>query len=130
MGAPTTLVDTNERALGTVGNPIYTAGSAAAPEVATIIGNQVTYTDRSGTVTTGGTAQVLMALNASRRGFLVQNNSTGTLTINSVGTATTTAGIVIAPGQLYEAQETGVPTTAISILGATTGQRFDAREWN
>lgn len=96
----------------------------------TIRGNQVTYTDRSGTVTLGGTAQTLAASNASRRGFTIQNNSTANLTVNSLGTATTTAGIIIAPGQLYEWPETGIPTTAISILGATTGQRFDAREWN
>lgn len=106
---------------GSATSPIYTApGTAASTAV---------YTDRSGTVTTGATAQQLMAANSSRRGFFVQNNSTGILTISSVGTASTTAGLVLQPGQLYEAPSTGVPLTAISILGATTGQRFDAREW-
>jgi len=105
------------------------AGTAADPVISAIEGNQVTLTDRSGTVTAGGTAQQLMAANSSRRGFSVQNNSNGALTISSVGTASTTAGMILQPGQLYEAPITGVPTTAISILGATTGQRFDAREW-
>lgn len=104
-------------------------GTAADPEFVAQVGNQVTYTDRSGTITTGGTAQTLMAANSSRRGFFIQNNSNGTLTISSVGTASTTAGLVLLPGQLYEAPTSGVPLTAISILGATTGQRFDAREW-
>lgn len=129
MGAPTTLVDTNEVALGTAGNPLVTTDASTPGGATPITGNQVTYTDRSGTVTTGATAQVLMAANSARRGFFVQNNSTGNLTISSVGTASTTAGLVLAPGQLYEAPATGVPLTAISILGATTGQRFDAREW-
>lgn len=115
-------------------------GSTEAAKVATevvvvdgisgqpVVGTAV-YTDKSGTVTQGGTAQTLMAANSSRRGFSVQNNSTGNLTISSVGTASTTAGFIIAPGQMYEAPAGGVPRTAISILGATTGQRFDAREW-
>ena len=105
------------------------AGSAADPVIVAVEGNQVTLADRSGTVTAGGTAQTLMAANTARRGFSVQNNSNGALTISSVGTASTTAGMILQPGQLYEAPITGVPLTAISILGATTGQRFDAREW-
>lgn len=89
----------------------------------------VAYVDRSGTVTAGGAAQTLMAANAARRGMLVQNNSSGPLTISSVGAASTSAGLILQPGQLYEAPLGGVPTAALSILGATTGQRFDAREW-
>jgi len=129
MGAPTTLVDKNDLIIGTAGNPLFVSGGTTPGGAIPTTGNQVTYTDRSGTVTTGGTAQVLMAANAARRGFFVQNNSTGNLTINGLGTATTTAGMILAPGQLYEAPATGVPLTAISILGATTGQRFDAREY-
>lgn len=89
----------------------------------------VIYTDRSGVVAAGATAQTLMAANAARRGFCVQNNSTGNLTISSVGVASASAGLILRPGQLYEAPLGGVPTAAISILGAITGQRFDAREW-
>lgn len=89
----------------------------------------VAYVDRSGAVATGGTAQTLMPANSARRGFLVQNNSAGPLTISSVGTASAAAGLILQPGQLYEAPLAGVPTAAISLYGATTGQRFDAREW-
>jgi len=92
-------------------------------------GRGVTYTDRSSTITAGGTAQPLMAANAARKGFSVQNNSTENLTISATGTASANSGIVIPPGALYEAPVNGIPTTAISIFGATTGSRFDAREW-
>jgi hypothetical protein len=91
--------------------------------------DQASYDDRSGAIAAGGTAQTLMAANSRRRGFFVQNNSTAALAISSVGAAGAAAGIVLQPGQLYEAPASGVPTTAISIHGATTGQRFDAREW-
>jgi hypothetical protein len=95
-----------------------------------ITGSQATYTDKSGTVTSGGAAQVLMAANTARRGFLIQNNSTADLWISSVGTAAATQPSLWLPaGSYYEPPETGVPTTAVSIFGATTGQTFTAREW-
>ena len=91
--------------------------------------SQATYADRSGTITSGGAAQTLMPANSRRRGFMIQNNSAGALTINPTGEASAGAGMVLQPGQLYEPPPFGVPTGAISIHGATTGQRFDAREW-
>ncbi len=104
-------------------NPV--TGEALAPLNAA----PVAYADRSGVVAAGGTAQTLMAANAARRGFCVQNNSNAALTISSVGAASTSAGLILQPGQLYEPPAGGAPTAAISILGAATGQRFDAREW-
>lgn len=87
-------------------------------------------TSRSGTIATGATAQSLMAVNSARRGFWVQNLSAGDLWISDVGTAAATQpSINIPPGALYEAPRDAVPTTAISIYGATTGQAFSAREW-
>jgi len=90
----------------------------------------VTYTDRSGTITVGGTAQQLAAANASRKGYFVQNNSAGDLWINSVATAVLSQpSLKIVAGALYESPANGVPVTAISIIGATTGQTFSAREF-
>ena len=90
-------------------------------------------TDGSSTITTGGTAQTLFAAAAERRGYTVQNLSSGNLYINDVGgTAVTTAAgssFTLAPGALYESPDGGRPTQAISIIGATTGQAFAAREW-
>lgn len=90
-------------------------------------------TDGSGTITTGGTAQTLFAAAAERRGYSVQNLSSGNLYINDVGgTAVTTAtgaSFTLTPGSMYESPQQGRPTQAISIIGATTSQAFAAREW-
>ena len=85
-------------------------------------------TDRSGTITTGATAQPLMAANGSRKGYLVYNSGAGDLWISDVGTAAATQpSIKIVAGAYYVADI--VSTGAISIFGATTGQAFSAREW-
>lgn len=89
-----------------------------------------TYTDRSGTITTGGTAQQLAASNAARRGFWIQNNSSGDLWINTLATAVQLQpSLKIVSGALYEVPYGGCPTGAISIIGATTAQAFSAVEW-
>lgn len=86
--------------------------------------------DRSGAITTGGTAQALMAANAQRVGFWVQNQSAGDLYINELGAATLLPpSIKIAAGAYYESSARGTPSSAISIVGATTAQAFSAREW-
>lgn len=102
--------------------PVVTVGASA--------GSQVTLTDRSGTITSGGTAQTLMASNAARKGFYIQNTSSGDLWISSVGTAAVAGSSMrVIAGSLYECPSYAVPTTAISIYGATTGQSFAAREF-
>jgi hypothetical protein len=87
-------------------------------------------TDRSGTITSGGTQQTLMASNASRKGYLLQNNSTGDLWINSTAAAVVgQPSIKLGPGDYYESPYSGTPVGAVSIIGATTGQAFSSREW-
>lgn len=110
---------------GTVEDPIVPVVG-----VNSAAGNQATFTDRSWTITTGGVAQQLMASNASRTGFYVQNTSDDDLWISDVGTASAGgASILIPSGMIYESMAHAVPTTAISIYGATTGQSFAAREF-
>ena len=95
-----------------------------------VSGMPVACTSRSGTVTSGGAAQALMAANSDRHGFWVQNVSTDDLWISDVGTAAAAQpSLKIPAGALYEAPIGGVPNTAISIFGATTAQAFAAREW-
>lgn len=83
--------------------------------------------NRSGTITTGGTAQTLAAAYVERAGMTVQNISSGilTLTEDGVTTASTTVGYRLNPG------DTATINTQklISIWGATTGQAFQATEW-
>lgn len=90
----------------------------------------VTPRDRSGTVTTGGTAQVLMTANPARRGFWIQNLSAGDLWISDLGTAVAQQpSMRLAAGFIYESPATGCSSSAISIRGETTAQAFSAREW-
>lgn len=95
-----------------------------------IAGNPWFLTDRSGTIATGGVAQTLMAANSQRRGYWVQNVSSGDLWISAVGTAAASQpALLIPPRALYEVCDGTTPNTALSIFGATTGQAFTAREW-
>lgn len=95
-----------------------------------ISGNGTTLTNRSGTITTGGTAQSLFPANLVRQGGLIQNLSASDLWVNDLGAAAATQpSIRVPPGALYEWPLHAVPVTAVSIFGATTGQAFSAREW-
>lgn len=90
-----------------------------------------TLTSRSGTIATGGTAQTLMAANPARKGWFVQNVSTGDLWVNRFG-GTASAGqpsILIKAGRLYETPAGGSGGNALSIFGATAGQAFTCGEW-
>ena len=91
---------------------------------------QYTHTDRSGTITLGGTQQTLMAANSQRRGCVVQNLSTGDLWISELTTAVASQPSIKVPaGAEYTCSVNGIPTGALSIIGATTSQAFAAREW-
>ncbi len=89
-----------------------------------------TLVSASGTITTGGTAQQIAGSNAACRGFLIQNNSSGDLWFSTLATAVQSQPSIRLPaGYFYESPLGGVGTGAISIIGATTGQAFTAREW-
>jgi hypothetical protein len=99
----------------------------------TTTASAATYTNRSSTIATGGTAQAFAAANTSRRGYRVQNLSGTNLYINDKGaTAVATqtgASFTLIPGAMYESSGSGVSTAAISIIGATTSQAFEGAEW-
>lgn len=95
-----------------------TGGEAAVP------------VNRSGTITTGGSAQQLAAANTARKGLGVQNQSSGSLWIYELGTATLAQpSWEIKAGETLVLDNGSASTAAISIIGATTGQAFAAREW-
>jgi hypothetical protein len=86
--------------------------------------------DHSGSITSGGAAQVLMRANDNRQGYWLQNTSSGDLWISDVGTAAAASPSIQVPaGSLYESTFGGCPTTTLSIFGATGGQTFGCREW-
>lgn len=85
-------------------------------------------TDRSSTITAGGTAQVLAAANTARRGLEGQNISSADLWVNEVGgtaAADTVGSNVVGAGATFSIRT----RNAISIVGATTGQKFTAVEF-
>ena len=89
----------------------------------------LTYADRSGTITAGGTAQVAMPAWSGRHGCVIQNQSAGSLWVSE--TAAAIAGppsIVIPAGQQFLCMSPA-SGQAYSIIGATTAQAFAAREW-
>lgn len=89
-----------------------------------------TPTSRSGTVTAGGAAQVLMPANPSRRGFTFQNQSTGDLYINELGVAAADqTSLKVPAGGYFTPPPQQSSTGAVSVFGAVTGQAFFAREF-
>ena len=84
--------------------------------------------DRSSTITAGGTAQVLLAANANRKGIEFFNNSVGSIWLNVVGTAVAGGGSIEVRSGGYWSPPV-VPVTAISVIGATTGQAFTCWEY-
>ena len=87
------------------------------------------YADRSGTITAGGTAQVVLPAWTGRHGCVIQNQSAGSLWVSE--TATAVAGppsILIPAGQQFLCMSPA-SGQAYSIIGATTAQAFAAREW-
>lgn len=130
-----------------VGNPVQVGGvyRATAPAVADgdavslltdaagrALVQQVpagTLTNRSGSITLGGTAQQLAAANTARRYLFVQNISAGDLWINFTTTAVADQPSIQMPsGATFDMEGSFVSTEAISIIGATTGQKFVAKE--
>jgi hypothetical protein len=89
--------------------------------------------DRSGTITTGGTAQNAMSANKSRRYLLIQNlDASEDMYVRFDGTAAVSgaAGTILlkAGGGAYEAPAHHCPTAAVSVIAATAGHKFTALE--
>ena len=84
-------------------------------------------TSRSGSITLGGTAQDLAAANTSRKSLTIQNISSGDLWINENGGTASVEGTDayrLTPGAWASAST----NEKVSIIGATTGQKFTAME--
>lgn len=99
-------------------------GSSSGDEVAT--DTLPALTDRSGTVTTGGTAQDVMAANAARQwgSFVNLHTTAGWIAEGADAVADTAGSQSIAAGQTYLVEGRG----KLSWLHATTGAKFTSRE--
>ncbi len=87
--------------------------------------------DRSGTITEGGTAQTAAAAKVTRRYLYIENPITATerLWFWTVATAVADSpSISREPGQSWENPAHFCPTGAVSVIAATTGHAWTARE--
>lgn len=110
------LVNSAGVELGTSTGPIVTASGALTAG-----------TDRSGSITTGGTAQALAIANASRLALFGQNISAEDMWINEIGgtaAANTAGSYKIAAGNSFSIST----NRAVSVVAATTGSKFTATE--
>jgi hypothetical protein len=108
-----------------------TASLAALESVtANLTETGTSLTDKSGTITTGGTSQTLAAAKADRSVFIIQNLSDADIAYNIFGgTASLTSGsIVLGTKELHAWKGKECPVGAITVIGATTGQAFFATE--
>ncbi len=93
-------------------------------------------TDRSGSIIEGGAAQQVAAANAARRYFFICNTSTETLRVNFGADASdgnsfplaAAPGVGEPGGGTLTFEGSFIPSEAVSILGATTGSTFVAKE--
>lgn len=85
-------------------------------------------TDRSGTVTAGGTSQQVAAALATRKCFFYQNTSNETQYLNFGAAASAANSIEIASKGYWENPPNFCPTGTINMLGATTAKTFTAKE--
>lgn len=140
--------------LGTVvtvcGNQTYTAGTSRAETLdttgvecvtgtVTIVPNVASFTNRSGNVTVGGTAQTLAIANTSRKRIQIENPCSATtqnivtaesLFINFTTAASGSAGnsIELVPCGSYDSGSGPVTGELISVVAATTSHRWIAKE--
>jgi hypothetical protein len=101
-------------------------GSAVSQPVTATKG---TLTNRSGSVTLGGTSQQVMAANATRKYLLFENISTEDMYINFTAAALADdASIKIVPNGSYILEDSFISTEAVNVVSATTGSKFVAKE--
>ncbi len=81
------------------------------------------------TITLGGTSQTLFSADEGRVYLVVQNHSSAALWLNFEGAAATQASPSIKLGVDKTLFFEGVacPTSAVTIIGPTTGQSFTAK---
>lgn len=104
---------------------VDSSGNAIVPPV-----TQGTLTDKSGTITLGGTAQTLAAANSSRKYLLVVNDDPAELLWINFTTAAVASqpSIPIGPRGSFVMEGDFISTELVSVIAATTSHAFTAKE--
>lgn len=125
-----------ESAIGTNADATWTGSGiasaiAALKSIAIRNGVGASVQSGSGTISVGSSAQNLFAGQIPVNGYLVQNNSSGLLYINDLGTASASGTSIqlAANGGTFITPPGYGPPGVVSIFGATSGQAFAARRW-
>jgi hypothetical protein len=138
LGGNTTAVKVDGSAVtqpvsGTITANLQVGGVAlSATNPAPMTAGQFARTDKSGTITAGGTAQDVFAAAAAIHGFYFQNISTINMWIRDDGTAASAgAGSILVPanGGYYESPPLSTPTSKLSVFCATTASAFTSKVW-
>lgn len=143
----TSPVDSTGASFGVTGNPIFVApGTGQTFPVSGNVGGpvNVTPTNCSGTITTGGTAQNAFTAQTTLHGFTLANidASAGSgealwFSMTTTAAATTAASYPLAPPAATSFSGYGTFTTppglgtnvALSVIAATTGHKFSCTWW-
>lgn len=106
------------------------AQSVSTSGSVTIAPTAGTMTDRSGTITTGGTAQQVMAASANRRYLFFQNVSEIDLWINygATNAVANQPSIKVGPDGSMVLEGSSISGERVSVFGTTTGAAYTAKE--
>lgn len=136
--ASTTLTVTATSGVPIVGQTITGTGITAGTTITAVSGSapysltlSAAATVANGAAVTSNGGQPLMALNAARRGYKIQNqHATADIYINAQATATADYhSLKIPAGSYYESQPGHVDTGAVSIISTVASAPVYAREW-
>lgn len=117
-------------------NPLpVTVGGSSGGNINTLPAVNQTPTDCSSTITSGGAAQNAFAASTTVHGFVIQNLSADPMWISFTGVAVVgaqasyllPAGSTTSQGGSYYSRDGW--NTALSVIAATTGDKFSCTKW-
>ena len=128
VGATTVIAPLGQSAMADSVAVVVASDQSAVPVTTT--GESGALTDRSGTITSGGTAQEVMAANAARRYLFIENlDSAEEMWINLGVTAVALQpSIRIQPLGSFVMEGSLISDQLVSVIAATTGHEFAAKE--
>ena len=108
---------------------VYITGGSGSGGSVPVTPTKGTLTDRSGILAAANVAQTIANANANRKYFIFENQSSGNLWINFTATAVEDEpSIMIVPTGSMVMEAGFISTEAISVIGATMGQAWSAKE--
>lgn len=129
-GNSITLATSNTGAIALSAATLSGGTASTSPLTVTTTASASALTDGSGTITAGGTAQTIFALNAARKYLAIQNQSSDVLWVNFGVTAVASEPSIQLPanGGSITYESNFVPSGSVSVIGATTGDAFTAKQ--